>query len=117
MWLICNCKRESVNLHDAIHIGQDLYVIHIDKIRHVFDGGDAGNVAHQSVDLDYVFPVWNYATNWVPHWQPINEWKGERFIGDTIPIPRKPHAFSELAYPNHMVSDNNESVWTCTLSN
>ena len=124
MLLVCNCRMSSLfitgerRLHGVIHIVQDIYVFHIDKVKHVFDGAHAFGVEFdESVDLDYVFPVWNYATNWVPHWQPMNEWKGERFIGDTIPIPRKPHEFSELLYPNHMVSDNNNSVLTCTLSN
>ena len=106
----------------------DIYVITIDAGSYTYDGGDAGRVAHKPVDLDYLFPVKQYLIgDWRPHWkQGLNisessesldsyiKWDGETLNRNTIPIPNQPHNLSELAYPNHMVSDTNESVWTCT---
>ena len=95
----------------------DIYVITIDEWSHTYYGGDAGRVAHESVNLDYLFPIKHYQfrqNHWSPHWKSnFNEWNGETLNRDTIPIPNKPHELSELAYPNHTVPDNNGSILTC----
>ena len=94
----------------------DIYVITIDEYNHVYNGGDAGLVQHKPVDLDYLFPIQQYRSDWVPHWKmDRNEWDGETLNRKTLPIPNKPHQLSELAYPNHMIPDINDTNSTCTL--
>ena len=103
----------------------DIYIITIDEWSHSYDGGDAGRVAHQPVDLDYLFPIKQYDIgDWRPHWKEglnismssnYTVWNGETLNRNTLPIPNQPHNLSELAYPNHMIPDNNGSVLTCEI--
>eukprot|EP01083_Nonionella_stella_P171210 584359_1 len=94
----------------------DIYVIRVDQKTNMFTGGDAGEVADLPVLLEYVFPIRQYTSNWFPHWrQNTRDWDGETLIRNTIPIPGKPHKFSELAYPNHMSPDKEDSHLTCAL--